>query len=180
MSDPWLRKEQIGGHEITFVSDEGEATVYAVKPSEAEPPVYIGSTTQVLRHRIRAHVRDAERGSQLPFHLWLRAHPKFVVQVMQKVHVSERAVAEQRWVSTYKGLLNVTDGGPGMSGHRFAGTDHARRIADRIRTASEYKCEQCGSAFFRKNSQAIKGNSRFCSKLCYQDWQRVKFRVAAE
>ena len=178
-STPYRRKEVIGDFSVTFVGDEQEVSIYAVSAAQGEPPVYVGSTAQILRHRIRAHVLDAKNGSVLPFHAWLRSVPAFTVEVLERVPASARIAAEQKWVAHFPNLLNVTDGGPGLAGHRFAGTDHARRIAAKIRTASLFTCEQCASSFHRKHSQALKGNSRFCSRACYQQWQRGKSKGAA-
>ena len=180
MSGPWKRKEVIGGSSVTFVGDEEQVSVYAVSTASGDAPVYVGSTSQLLRHRIRSHVLDAKKGSALPFHAWLRANPAFTVKVLERVPASARIASEQKWVAHFPDLLNVTDGGPGLTGHRFSGTDHAKRIAAKIRTADQFICEQCGAGFYRKHSQAVKGNSRFCSRVCYQDWQRGKSkRVAA-
>lgn len=177
MAEPWKRKEVIGDFAVTFVGDEQQVSVYAVRAAEGEP-VYVGSTAQLLRHRIRAHVLDAKKGSALPFHVWLRKTPSFTVEVLERVPASARIAAEQKWVAHFPNLLNLTDGGPGLTGHRFAGTDHAHRIAAKIRTASLFACEQCASSFYRKHSQAVKGNSRFCSRACYQQWQRGKSKGA--
>jgi len=50
---PWKRKEIIGDFSVTFVGDEQQVSIYAVSAAQGEPPVYVGSTAQILRHRIR-------------------------------------------------------------------------------------------------------------------------------
>lgn len=85
-----------------------------------------------------------------------------------------RVERERYWISQCDGLLNVTDGGPGLSGHRYAGTEHAIKNGEARKTSSVFQCEECGGEFYRKHSQAVLGNSSFCSKSCYQAWQRGK------
>ena len=35
-----------------------------------------------------------------------------------------------------------------------------------------FDCIQCGTSFWRKPSQIKKGQNKFCSKRCYQEWQK--------
>lgn len=159
------RVEVIGDCTVSFFDDETVVSVYAIG-LVGGPPVYVGSTSQVLRHRIRAHAQDAKRGSRLPLHEWMRENTTFAVRVLERTTAPLRHVREQFWISQYAPALNVTDGGPGLSGHRFAGTEHAARIAAKIKTGVDRKCETCGKPFYRKLSQATKGNDLYCSRLC--------------
>lgn len=174
----YQRKEIIVTHNVEFIGEEPKVLIYCFKAAAALPPVYIGSTSQALRLRVRAHLLDARKGSDLPIHAWLRNRQEFAVEVLEIVDASTRTAREKHWIASFDGLLNMTDGGPGMSGHHFAGTAHARRIGEKIRTAKKYACEVCGELFHRKHSQAIKGNCRFCSRACYYRWQSK--RGAAE
>lgn len=155
---------------VSFVNDEVTVTIYCIKPDTCTDPVYVGSTHQKLRHRIRAHVLNAQKGSAIPLHAWIRERVSagFVVEVLERLNGLERRhEREKYWVSQFNGLLNVTDGGPGMSGHRFAGTDHATRIADGLKTGDTFTCAACGSEFWRKRTEISKGNNKFCSRACY-------------
>lgn len=159
------RIEQIGGCAVSFFDDAPVVVVYAVSPLNGAP-VYVGSTTQLLRHRIRAHLLDAKKGSAIPLHEWMRANNCFGVTVLERTIVALRHERERFWVSQFSNLLNVTDGGPGMSGHRFAGSEHAARIAAKIKTGVTRQCQTCAATFYRKLSQSVKGNDLFCSRSC--------------
>lgn len=160
-----MRVETIGDCTVSFFDDAPVVAIYAVALL-AESPVYVGSTTQLLRHRIRAHLLDAKKGSALPLHQWMRANTRFGVTVLERTTVDLRHERERFWVSQFADLLNVTDGGPGMSGHRFAGSAHAARIAAKIKTGVTRDCQTCGATFYRKLSQSVKGNDLFCSRVC--------------
>lgn len=173
-----FRTETIGGLPVRFIGDEEPVIIYCIRPAAGEAPVYVGSTAQRLRHRIRAHVLDAKKGSQVPLHVWLRGRGEgFSVEVLEVVAAGVRHERERAHVSAYANLLNVTDGGPGLSGHAFAGTPHALRIGASVRTSVTFRCEECATPFSRKLSEVVKGNCRFCSRSCYQDWQRGRPRI---
>lgn len=174
MSAAWKRKEVISSilsETVSFVGFERLVTVYAI---EAASVVYVGSTIQPIANRIRAHISDAKSGSDLPIHVWMRNNEfRFSVKHLETVPEASRVAAEKRWLKEFDGeLLNVTDGGPGMSGHKFSGTEHAKRIASAIRTGATFSCLRCGSEFWRKRRDILKGHNKFCSRDCYQQWQR--------
>jgi hypothetical protein len=176
MSTPWKRKEIIQvllEEAVKFVGFERPVTIYAIEKSCA---VYVGSTVQPIASRIRAHVSDAKGGSDLPIHKWMRENDySFSVRHLETVIEEERILSEKRWLKKLgNSLLNVTDGGPGMSGHKFRGTDHARRIGSALRTGATFSCVECGSEFWRKRRDIIKGHNKFCSRDCYHSWQRGK------
>lgn len=161
------RKEVIGDVPVVFIGDERMATIYGVTPEKSVGCFYIGSTTQPLKSRIRAHILDARNGSTLPFHRWIMANVHgFRVTVLEVVPAPRREVAERKWIATIKPPLNLTDGGPGMSGHKFAGTEHAKRIAASIRSGAFRDCIRCGARFWRKRNEIAKGNDKFCSRAC--------------
>ncbi len=85
------------------------------------------------------------------------------------------AASERRWIALYRAngarLLNRTDGGEGLAGHKFAGTEHARKIAEAMRKGRTFACEQCSTEFWRKPHEIKSGDCRFCSKQCYFVWQ---------
>lgn len=169
-------KRTYSGIPVTFINDEDDVKIYAIKETKSSSPVYIGSTNQPLRARMQCHISDAMKDSALPIHEWIRTRENgFTVEVIERVIGGRnRFEREQYWVSQFPDLLNVTDGGPGLSGHRYAGTEHAIENGMRRKTSIDFTCIECGSVFYRKRSQAILGNSKFCSKDCYQSWQRGK------
>jgi hypothetical protein len=150
-----------------------KALIYGVRENASSPFVYVGSTTQSIRRRMTAHVRDVKAGSDLPFHRWLSIRLKGLevvvldVVVLDVVSEHARHDREKYWVRTHSAtLLNVTDGGPGMSGHAFAGTRHAQRIAAAIKTGDNFECHRCGTTFWRKDNEIKKGHNKFCSRVC--------------
>jgi hypothetical protein len=158
------RIETIGDFRIFYYRER--IVFYALCPRGTATAVYIGSTSQPLRRRIEAHVRDARKGSALPVHAWMRAHASFDVRVLGYSDSAIRCEVEQKLVDEHKPPLNVTDGGPGLSGHKFAGTDHARRINAALRSGAHFDCRRCGTRFWRKRSEIVKGNNLYCSRVC--------------
>lgn len=156
-----MRVEQIG----TLIGFVPRVTVYAIEGDGVT--VYIGSTTQPIRHRVRAHVADAMNGSEIPVHAWMRARSfAFDVRFLEDVEASGRVDAEKRWIAAFSGLLNLTDGGPGMSGHSFAGTAHAEGISKRLRKGAHFNCLKCGGQLWRKPRDILKGQNKYCSRIC--------------
>ena len=161
----------VAGTPVRFFNEPRTVALYGIRKTNSGPFVYIGSTSQLVRDRIRGHVLDAKKGGLLPINEWVRENlDGFEVVVLEVVQDFKRHEREKHWVGIHsETLLNVTDGGPGMSGHRFAGTDHARNIASSVRTGASFDCEQCGAAFWRKRTEIEKGNVRFCSRRCYSN-----------
>lgn len=158
----YKRKEVIG--ECTFDVFPISATIYGIMGDEM---VYIGSTTQNVKNRIRAHISDAKEGSDLPIHKWIRNRGyKFHVCFLETCAENVRDKIEKYWVAKFENLLNVTDGGKGMSGHRFAGTGHAKKIGDGLKTGETFHCLKCGSPFWRKRGEILKSHNKYCSRLC--------------
>lgn len=158
----YKRKEQIG--ECTFDNFPKIAVIYAIVGNDV---VYVGSTTRQIKDRIRNHISDAKSGSCLPIHKWIRERKyKFHVAFLDVCSSEDRCEIEKDWVSKYKNLLNVTDGGGGLSGHKFAGTEHAKKIADKLKTGKYFNCEKCGKKFWRKQKDIIRNHNKFCSTFC--------------
>jgi len=185
MADPWKRKEVIGTllDRVFFSGFPSRVFVYGVASKGDDEIVYIGSTEQIIHARIRAHVSDARKNSSLPVHVWMREQDySFKVVLLTECAAHDRVDVEKRFIEEFGPRLNLTDGGPGMSGHCFAGTMHAKRIASALRTGGNFSCEECGAEFWRKRREVALGNNRFCSRGCYQSWQRgqpKKGRAAA-
>lgn len=163
---PYQRKEIIGDFSIKGKQPK-LAVVYLVRGKGTGDVVYVGTTTQDLKRRIKAHLIDAVGGSVLPFHKWIIANNlSFDVEIVDAVLADERHEVEKKWVSRFSCLLNVTDGGPGMSGHKFKGTDHAAKISEAIKTGKTFTCLRCGAPFWRKLSAIKKAHNKFCSRNC--------------
>ena len=45
--------------------------------------------------------------------------------------------------------------------------EHARKIAEAMRTGATFSCETCGEWFWRRRSAIDAGNARYCSRPCY-------------
>lgn len=162
------RVETIGDcTRVRFSGEQGRVAIYAISGSYSSDVQYIGSTGELLKDRIRAHFLDARKGSDLPVHQFIRRNEQgFDVRVLQYVEPEHRVDAERHWIKLLAPPLNLTDGGPAMSGHHFAGSKHARRIAAALRSGEHRNCERCGAQFWRKLSEIRKGNSKYCSRVC--------------
>ena len=171
-----MRREVIGFARWSgeFLGFPERVVAYAIEADGIV--VYVGTTTQTIRNRIRAHFADAVGGSDLPIHKWMRSRDyKFNVRFLSEVSLAARQSEEKKWVKELgPDILNITDGGPGMSGNKFAGTGHAQKIAERLRQGANCACEVCTKSFWRKPRDIKRGHSRFCSRFCYQEWQRGK------
>jgi hypothetical protein len=180
-----IKKEVVigecAGTQVTFIGDVRRVAIYAIALEHGHP-VYVGSTSQPLRTRMRGHVHDAKAGSPLPIHEWMRQQPGgFTVEVLEWCddRPSTRAVREQYWVSKFEGLLNVTDGGLGGSGTVWP-AERRERMAAAIRNGGKFSCQQCGEEFWRKRRDILKGHNKFCSRGCYQQSIRGKSRPIPE
>lgn len=171
----YRRKETIGDvlAGVQFVGfEQPTVDIYGIYGHSGDI-AYVGTTTQPIRRRIQAHVRVAERGSDLPIHKWMRENfYRFSVRLIGQCAVNERAQQEKSKILLLRPPHNVTDGGPGMSGNFFAGTGHAEKIAEKLRKGANCTCQKCGRIFWRKPRDIKLGHNRFCSLLCYQAWQR--------
>lgn len=181
-----IRREVIigecAGIRVEFVGYEKTVIIYAILPIGSEAPVYVGSTSQSLRNRIRGHVLDARAGSPLPIHGWIRAnYTGFRVEVLEHCDGDDatRSQREQHWVAQFDGLLNVTDGGQGASGTVWS-AERRLRVAAAKRSGGTFACNQCGSEFWRKRREIEKGHNKFCSRKCYQHSIKGKTRPIPE
>lgn len=148
-------------------------TIYALCEYPSWEPRYIGKTTQRAGQRHKAHIRAAKRGSVLPVHRWLRkqiaAGRRLAIKHLQWVPASgDWIAAERRWIEEYRPtgrLLNLTDGGEGLTGHEFS-PEHRAKIAAALRTGGTFACEVCSETFWRKRRDILAGHNRFCSRRC--------------
>lgn len=171
-----IKKEVVIG-DCRLFGFEPRAVIYAFeKCGEIK---YIGSTVNPINQRLRAHLRASEEGSETLVHSWIReVSGVFDVRCLEYVPASQRDEVERRWIKKIglENLLNMTDGGLGLSGYKPT-EDRNKRISDRLRKGSFFFCEQCGAEFWRKPRDIKRGHNRFCSRECYQIWQRGKPKV---
>lgn len=172
------REVQIGdfGGLVSFEGFSKTAIIYGIK-DDSGAVVYVGATTRRIQDRIRGHIADAVSGSAILIHNWMRDRGyRFHVVLLEQVPPSEMDDAERRWIANLNltgCLLNQTKGGPGCVGYKFS-EDRNRRMAETLRRGAHFNCEVCATQFWRKPRDIKKGNSRFCSRACYQTWQRGK------
>jgi len=156
------------GVPVRFFNEPRRAVIYAFRARGDAAFAYIGSTVGVLKHRVRAHILTAKDGGKLPIHDWIRSQAGgFDVVVLEDVSAHARHERERHWVALHRAtVLNVTDGGPGMSGHKFAGSEHAKRIGVAGRSGAHFLCNRCGSSFWRARREINLGHNKFCSRVC--------------
>lgn len=53
-----------------------------------------------------------------------------------------------------------------------------RKGAEKIKRGKFFSCLVCGSEFWRSPAHIKKGDNKFCSKKCYQHWQRGKAKIS--
>ena len=146
--------------------------IYAFEELDGEVR-YVGKTVQYLIERRKAHLRECEIKGHRPINRWLakrRANGGFATRLIE--HVPPRgdwAARERHWIAFYRArgdrLLNLTDGGDGLPGHKFT-AEHKAKIAAAHRTGDTFNCRHCGHEFYRKRSAIEKGQNKFCSRVC--------------
>jgi len=149
--------------------------IYALCEYPSWRPRYVGKTVQYLHDRHKAHIRDAKRGGTRPVNYWLRKQiangKRLAIKLIEYVGPeTDWAERERYWIATYRSkqpdLLNLTDGGEGLAGHKFT-AEHRLKIADALKTGAHFNCETCQKQFWRKRKDINKGECRFCSRACY-------------
>lgn len=156
---------------VTFL--DGRVTLYVLRHGETGEARYAGKTQRSPSRRLTEHVQSSKR-SHLPVCRWIKKQIKRGIRpVLDVVEIVEAdddwASREKFWINHIPSSrrLNLTEGGEGLSGHLFAGTEHARKIAAAMRTGANFLCETCGREFWRRRSEINAGNARFCSRPCY-------------
>lgn len=154
----------------------GDATrIYALCEFPSQAPRYVGKTIQPLRLRLAEHLRTSRRNARLPVHRWLakraRENRQVCIKWLETVDSGcDWAAAERKWIEYMRKnveyILNLTDGGEGLAGHKFSEI-HRRRISKALCTRQPFNCETCGTVFLRRQSEISKGHCLFCSRECY-------------
>jgi len=132
---------------------------------------YVGKTVRRLSERLAQHKRAAKREGRLPVHRWMLKHEVAVTLLETVPAGADWAARERFWIGTHSNLLNLTTGGEGLCGLTFM-PEHRQKIADALKTGAYLSCAKCGGEFWRKRSAIEQGRARFCSRECYQIWQR--------
>lgn len=166
------RMETIG--DCTRKRSDRSTAIYALCEEDFTPR-YVGKTDYYLHVRHKAHIKAASRNPRLPSQRWIAKRiaegKRLVIRLIEYVPAGmDWAGRERHWISEYRAqghrLLNLTDGGEGLSGHRFS-REHREKIAAGVRTGASFACETCGAMFWRKLKDIKKGDCRFCSRPCY-------------
>lgn len=155
--------------------------IYALCDPGTQEPRYVGKTSGFMYQRHKGHIRAALKGSRLPVHSWLRgiieAEKPLSIVALERTTGKEWASRERFWIESYRNagvkLFNLTEGGEGLSGH-IPTALHRERIAASLRTGDSFACENCRAIFWRKRNEIAKGNNRFCSRRCYQQFNSGK------
>ena len=159
--------------------------IYALCEWPSQAPRYVGKTVQHIIDRRKAHIRDALRGGTRPVHYWLRKRlsGSFAMKLLEHVPAGgDWAARERFWISRFRSeghdLLNLTDGGEGLAGHRFS-EQHRAKIAAALRAGAEFNCIACGAQFWRKPNEIRRGHNKFCSRQCSNSHNKGGRRAAA-
>ena len=159
-------------------------TIYAICEDETQAIRYIGKTVGKPTQRFRSHLLNSKKSNQ-PSAKWIReqiAAGKVPVLVeLERVSTGKDwADRECFWIEKYRNegadLLNVTNGGEGLSGAKFT-PEHRQRIRVALMRGAQFFCEQCSGQFWRKPCDIKLGNARFCSRNCYHLSTRGIFRA---
>jgi len=145
---------------------------------------YVGKTTQYLIDRRKAHLRPKQISGRLPVNIWLRKRKDaegFVTRLLEHVPpFGDWAAREKHWIKFFRErgdrLLNLTDGGEGLPGHKFT-DEHKAKIAAALRKGKTHACAVCGVEFYRKPKDA-KAKNLFCSRQCANTFNKGGHRYA--
>lgn len=167
---------------VEHIGDATLVRIYALCEYPSWRPRYVGKTTQYMHERHKAHIRDAKRGGSRPVQRWIRKQiaggDRLAIKLLEFCG-NNWADREAYWIGVLRGngLLNLTNGGEGLRGHRFT-PEHRSKIAAALRTGNVLRCVSCGSSFYRKANAVAKGQCKFCSRMCANRWNKGGHRVA--
>ena len=98
------------------------------------------------------------------------------MRVLEVANVSNWAERERHWIAHGRSngwdLFNLTEGGMAFMDW-LSLQNTRRRFVNHSRRA---RCPPaiCGAEFWRKPSAIAAGEAKFCSRACYQEWQKGK------
>lgn len=166
-----MRVEHIGRATLT--------AIYALEEHPSGAVRYVGKTVRYLHERHKQHIIESRR-RRLPVNNWIRGQVQrgetLAIRLLEYVPPgADWADRERHWIKHYREagarLLNMTDGGEGLAGHRHS-KEHREKIAAAIRTGATFHCLACGATFYRKRSAIEKGQAKFCSRPCANTYNR--------
>lgn len=174
-----IRKEVV-------IGDCRETYIYALCEPGGVRPHYVGKTQRRFMRRYKEHLSESLTGQRnLPVNRWVRSTYKRGSWVCYKLLETvpagaDWAARERHWIARFRQeghqILNLTDGGEGLLGHKRPRAS-VEAGAAKLRRGSTFACEQCGSNFYRKRKEIEKGDCRFCSRPCYFEWQRGRPKI---
>lgn len=160
----YKKKVVIG--DIEFIGFQRFAYIYAIR-DESGQVKYVGSTIRSIKERMQRHLSGSSVSKHLPIYKWLsECDGRLIVECLDYVLEKNRELKEKFYIKKLKPPLNLTDGGKGMSGYRFAGTEHARKISDKLKTGANFNCLKCNKQFWRKQKDIKRNHNKYCSRHC--------------
>jgi hypothetical protein len=147
---------------------QGECLIYGLCDPRDGTLRYVGKTTQSIADRVRGHLREKRACKRYG---WLCKLSKLGMRpsaiLLERVPTSDANAAESFWIAAFRAtgavLLNMTDGGDGLSGH----TPETRlklSIAHRGRPGHPSTAETN-----RKISLANRGNKWNVGRACSEE-----------
>jgi group I intron endonuclease len=97
---------------------------------------YIGLTTKGASYRLAGHI-SSSKTLKYPLYRWISKHgsESIHIDVIEVCHQNDLADREKYWIAFYREvgntLLNLTDGGDGVSGHRHSVETRAKMSTSR-------------------------------------------------
>lgn len=155
--------------------------IYALCDPVTNAPRYVGKTSKPLLQRLKEHKQLARRKRRLPVQRWMNAVDGVnlcgaYMRVLEAANVSNWAERERHWIAHGRSngwdLFNLTEGGDGLHG-LVKSPEHQAKICESLKKGAMLTC-QCGAQFWRKPSAIAAGEAKFCSRACYQAWQKGK------
>ena len=164
---------------VVIGNAEQRVWIYALCDPLTNAPRYVGKTTRPLVERIRQHKLLARRQRRLPVQRWINAVDGVklcgaYMRVLDVAQADNWAERERHWIAYGRAtgweLFNLTDGGEGLHG-LVQSAEHRAKNSEAQKRGAMLSC-LCSALFWRKPSAIAAGNARFCSRACYQSWQR--------
>lgn len=171
--DAAIRKEVV-------IGDCRETLIYALCEPGGVNPHYVGKTQRRTGKRHNEHISDALKKARLPVHRWVRSlYQRGLWSCLKYLEIvpagEDWASRERYWIKRLRDegaqLLNLTEGGEGLLGLKRSPAS-VEAGAQKLRRGAQFNCEQCSERFYRKLKEIKTGDCRFCSRGCYQEWQR--------
>lgn len=113
--------------------------VYTLASSQAPEVVrYVGVTSKTAEYRLRGHLNTARAGRKLALYDWMRrelskGYEILVITATRHAAFADALVAEQALIAEHRNagtrLLNLTDGGEGVLGHKHSATARVKMSA---------------------------------------------------